>query len=446
MKEMILLGDEAVAMGAMHAGISAAYGYPGTPSTEIMEFLQDHIKKNELDNIQASWFSNEKTACEGSLGVSMVGKRALVTMKHVGLNVAADAFINAANLKIKGGLVLCVADDPGFHASQNEQDSRFYADFAHVVCFEPRHQQESYEMIKEAFDVSEQFNIPVIFKMVTRLAHSRAMVKLGETKNQNQLVDKVDKLNWNTLPALSRKRFGELLADQNDFLTYTEKSNYNPLFINPEFSDFAVITTGTARNYYEENLDELKSKPSHLHISVYPMPVDKIRQLAEHTNKVIVIEEGYSFVERRLRGILPMEKTIIGKEDHVIPRFNELTPDNIRNALGLPERATPNHKELELAGRPPQLCQGCSHRDTFSMINKYVADVPNTIVTSDIGCYSLGALDPYKSIDSIVCMGASIGMAKGAAEAGAESVIATIGDGTFVHTGMPALVDRKSVA
>src|SRR3990170_3332761 len=152
MKEMILLGGEAVAMGAIHAGISAAYGYPGTPSTEIMEFLQDYAERHSLCKFHAAWCSNEKTAFEDALGVSMVGKRALVTMKHVGLNVAADAFLNAANLKINGGLVLCVADDPGMHSSQNEQDSRFYADFAYVICFEPRHQQEIYEMIKEAFD------------------------------------------------------------------------------------------------------------------------------------------------------------------------------------------------------------------------------------------------------------------------------------------------------
>lgn len=441
MKEMILLGDEAVAMGAIHAGISAAYGYPGTPSTEIIEFLHAYAEKNSACSYIASWSSNEKTACEEALGVSMVGRRALVTMKHVGLNVAADAFINAANLKINGGLVLVVADDPGMHASQNEQDSRFYADFAYVICFEPRHQQEAYAMTMEAFALSERFQIPVIVRMVTRLAHSRALVQFAEPQPIKAIENKVDREGWMTLPALSKKRWINLLAQQPQFLAYTESSAYNPLYINPDFSDFGVITTGTARNYYEENLGDFANKPSHLHISVNPIPVAKVRELAAHVKKIIVIEEGYSYVEKYLRGLLPSEKIIIGKDDKAIPPYDELNPDNIRSALGLPERDMHHFKEVAMAGRPPQLCKGCPHIDTFNMIKTAIADYPNAIVTSDIGCYSLGALPPYSVIDSLVCMGASIGMAKGAAEVGAFPVIATIGDSTFIHSGMTALVD-----
>jgi indolepyruvate ferredoxin oxidoreductase alpha subunit len=439
MNEQILLGDEAIAMGAVHAGISAAYGYPGTPSTEVMEFLQSFSAKNGYPH--AAWSCNEKTAVEEAIGVSMVGRRALVTMKHVGLNVAADSFMNAANLKIKGGLVLLVADDPGMHASQNEQDSRFFADFAYVMCFEPRKQQEAYEMTKEAFAISERFNIPVILRIVTRLAHSRALVKFSDIKEAKPLAPKVDRSGWMTLPGMARKRFGELLARQPEFLAYTEESAHNLLVLNPSFTDFGVITTGTACNYYEENVTEFQHQPSHLHIGVYPMPVKKIRELAAHVKKIVVIEEGYSYVERYLRGILPSDKIIIGKEDNVIPRFGELNPDNIRAALGLSVRAGHHAKEFPLPNRPPQLCPGCPHTNTFTMIKDAIKDYPNAIVTSDIGCYSLGAMPPIAVIDSLVCMGASIGMAKGAAEVGAYPVIATIGDSTFLHSGITPLID-----
>lgn len=441
MTELMLLGDEAIGIGAIHAGLSVAYGYPGTPSTEILEFILNYIKQNKEKQIYAAWCSNEKTAYEEALGVSMVGKRALVTMKHVGLNVAADPFISSAILKIKGGLVLAVADDPGMHASQNEQDSRFYSDFAHIVCFEPHSQQEAYEMAKEAFAISERFRIPVVIRIVTRLAHSRAKVKFGKINETNPLSAEIDKTCWMTLPVLAKKSFAELLAAQTKFQAYAEESIYNPLYINNNFVKFGVITTGIAVNYYKENLDNFKVKPSHLHIGVYPMPVDKIRRLAQQVDKLVVMEEGYPFVEKRLRGILPTNKIIIGKEDALIPQSGELTPDNIRPALGLIVRETPLKKEIKLPNRPPQLCQGCPHTSTFVAIKKIVADIPTTIVTSDIGCYSLGAVAPFDAIDSMVCMGASIGMAKGAVEAGAGPVIATIDDGTFIHSGMSSLVD-----
>jgi indolepyruvate ferredoxin oxidoreductase, alpha subunit len=439
MEQMLLLGDEAVAVGAIHAGLSAAYGYPGTPSTEIMEYLLNYSAKNNTPH--AAWCSNEKTAYEEALGASMVGKRVLVTMKHVGLNVAADPFMNSALVKINGGLVLAVADDPGMHSSQNEQDSRFYADFAKIICFEPRNQQEAYEMTIEAFEVSEKFHIPVLLRLVTRLSHSRAVTKVGTRRKENQLKKSQDKSDWLTLPSIAKAHYAHRLEVYNEFVSSAELTNHNPLTLNESFNEYGVITTGLGCNYYEENLKDLEQKSSHLHIGYYPIPVEKIRTLAEQVNKIIVIEEGYPFVERFLRGILPQKIKIVGKLDNVVPSSGELTPDNVRPALGLKPRKTLDIKATTLPSRPPQLCKGCPHIDTYNAIKDAISDYKNSIVASDIGCYSLGALPPLAVLDSLVCMGASIGMAKGAAEAGMHPVLATIGDSTFLHTGISPLID-----
>jgi indolepyruvate ferredoxin oxidoreductase alpha subunit len=441
MGEMVLLGDEALALGAIDAGISSAYGYPGTPSSEIMEYILKYSKTD--DDLFASWSSNEKTAYEEALGASFVGRRVLVTMKHVGLNVAADPFMNSALLDIKGGLVLAVADDPGMHSSQGEQDSRYFSAFARIMCFEPRNQQECYEMTREAFDISEKYHIPVMIRMVTRLAHSRAVVLTSPVREQNKMKKTDNTGGWMLLPALARRNWAGLLAQQAEFEKYTTASEYNPLVINPDFKDFGVITSGLGKNYYDEAKKELKVLPSHLHISAYPVPVEKVRKLAESVEKIIIIEEGCTFIEDYLRGYLPQPVKIAGKQDGAIPLTGELNPDNIRKALGLDAR-TGLSTDIKLPGRPPQLCKGCPHADTYAALNEARESFDNSIVTSDIGCYSLGALPPYKAIETIICMGASIGTAKGAAEAGFEPVVAVIGDSTFLHSGISPLIDAVS--
>ena len=441
MSEMVLLGDEALALGAIDAGISSAYGYPGTPSSEIMEYLLNHAKQN--DGIFASWCSNEKTAYEEALGASIVGKRVLVTMKHVGLNVAADPFMNSALLDIKGGVVIAVADDPGMHSSQGEQDSRYFSAFARIMCFEPRNQQETYEMTREAFDISEKFHIPVMIRIVTRLAHSRAVVSPRPPREPNNTQKTDNTLGWMLLPALARKNWAGLLELQKDFTAYTGASEYNPLTINPGFKDFGVITTGLGRNYYDEAALELPVKPSHLHISAYPVPAEKVRELCAAVDKVVVIEEGCTFVEDYLRGYLEQSVEIAGKQNGALPLTGELNPDNIRPALGLPERKGLS-TDIDLPGRPPQLCQGCPHADTYAALNEARTAFGDSIVASDIGCYSLGALPPHKAIETIICMGASIGTAKGAAEAGFGPAVAVIGDSTFLHSGISPLVDAVS--
>ena len=451
-----LLGDEAVALGAIHAGLSAAYGYPGTPSTEIMEYLMD--KSAENNGFMARWCANEKTAMETALGASFAGKRALVTMKHVGLNVAADPFINSTLLDINGGLVVAVADDPGMHSSQNEQDSRFYAAFAMIPCLEPQNQQEAYDMCREAFEVSENFRVPVLLRLVTRLSHARAAVKTAGPemrKPQNSLSKMKDKTHWMLLPAYARRDYVSLIEKQKAIAGWSSMHRANKLHTEGRDASFTVITSGLGGNYYEENLgDFIASRggknPVHLHIGVYPAPEDLIRKACEKAEKILVIEEGQPFIEERLRGLLPLNVAIAGKLDGTVIRAGELDPDNVRKSLALPPMpgvADSGLRIPELPGRPPQLCQGCPHGDSFNALNRAVAELdtsPNhtdTAVCSDIGCYSLGASPPYSAIESIVCMGASIGMARGAAEAGIKYPVAVIGDSTFLHSGITGLID-----
>jgi indolepyruvate ferredoxin oxidoreductase alpha subunit len=437
--ERLLMGDEAVALGAAHAGVSAAYAYPGTPSTEAFEFLIRYSEKH--DHPVASWCANEKTAYEQALGVSMVGRRSLVVMKHVGLNVAADPFINSAIVSIHGGLVVVVADDPGMHSSQNEQDSRVYADFARVACYEPANPQEAYDMTREAFEVSERFQIPVMLRLVTRLAHSRSTIIARDELAERPLDKAKDPTSWTLLPAHARRLWRRLLDIQPKLLDNAESSGFTSLDLSENDLGLGVITTGIARGYYLENLERLDFAPSHLHIGTYPTPVAKIRALAGKVDRILVLEEGYPFVERQLRGILPSPLEIDGRESEALPLDGELTPGMVGKALGLP---VPERMEISvgaLPARPPQLCPGCPHGDAYTALQLALAGYELSIVNSDIGCYTLGALSPYRAIESCVCMGAAVGMAKGAADAGLHPVVAVIGDSTFLHSGVTPLMD-----
>ena len=468
MKDMVLLGDEAFALGTLHAGLSAGFGYPGTPSTEIMEYLIDNYERNRAKDAQtpvAQWCSNEKTALEAALGVSFAGRRAVVTMKHVGLNVAADPFMNAALCGIKGGLIIAVADDPSMHSSQGEQDSRFYADFAMVPCFEPTTQQEAYEMAFEAFDVSEKYHVPVIMRFVTRLSHSRAVIHADESKirPQNKL-EKADRKEWMLLPALARKNYERMIAKQDELVAYTTASKRNPLVLNPKRKDLAIVTGGLGRNYFLENLEDYKAFcekkfpglgiPSALHIGTLPLPLDSLKKLADTAETILVIEEGQPFLEKQLRGVLPQKTKFVGKFTGLLPRAGELNPDLVRKALGLEPNKTALSETAGIAdfcanlpGRPPQLCNGCPHMDSYTSLNNAVAALvekagkDNVTVNADIGCYALGGAAPLNAAESIVCMGASIGMARGASQAGVKYTFGVIGDSTFLHSGITNLVD-----
>ena len=442
MPRQILLGDESVALGAIHAGISAAYAYPGTPSTEILEFILDHSAREGTP--RAAWCANEKTAYEEALGASFAGRRALVSMKHVGLNVAADPFVNSALVAVHGGLVVAVADDPGMHSSQNEQDTRALADFARVFCLEPATQQEAYDMTREAFTLSEELRVPVVLRIVTRLAHSRTTVEVGPPLLERPIRRAPLRNSWILLPVNARRQWRELVERQAAFLDVSERSGWNRLTMRN--SELGVVTTGIARNYYREAEPELASQPSHLHIGAYPAPAGLLRRLAEGSRRILVLEDGSPYVESRLRGILPVGVEIVGRLTGHVPPVGELNPDVVRAALGLPPRPTIALEGLELPARPPQLCEGCPHGFAFRALSKALEGYEAPMVTSDIGCYTLGALPPYSAIETCVCMGASIGLAKGAAEAGVRPVVAVIGDSTFLHSGITPLLDAVAAS
>ena len=442
MNTKVFLGDEALAQGAIDAGISGAFGYPGTPSTEIMEFLL------EQGNVSAQWCANEKTSLEAALGMSFSGKRSIVTMKHVGLNVAADPFMNSALLAINGGLVIAVADDPGMHSSQNEQDSRFFADFAGIPCLEPSNQQEAYEMALEAFDISEKFSLPVILRMTTRISHSRAPVRIGGKSPKENPLKKGDPKEWTLIPAYARKNYENLLKKQKHLADWSE--NFPFTKITPGDEDFVVITTGIGKNYFLENCEDFGEKrPSHIHVAALPFPQQKLRNFCEKATKILVVEEGQPLLEKKLRGILPQKCQILGKLSGELPEGGELNPDSVRSALGLPPHEAGKSFQ-NLPGRPPQLCKGCPHFDSYTAIKgvseklKSQFGENSVIVASDIGCYALGVSSPLNCGETIICMGSSIGVARGAAMAGVKYAFAVIGDSTFFHSGLTGIVDAVS--
>ena len=427
----LLLGDEAIALGAIYAGLSGVYAYPGTPSTEITEFIQNDPLARER-KIRSRWCTNEKTAMEAALGMSYAGKRALVCMKHVGMNVCADAFVNSAITGVNGGLVVLAADDPSMHSSQNEQDSRFYGKFAMIPIFEPSTQQEAFEMIGEAFELSERLGEPVLFRVVTRLAHSRAAVEIGELKEQNNFNPASGK-GWVLLPGIARRQYVALIGKQAAMAAAAEESAHNALL--GEAAPLGVIACGIAYNYVCE-----AGATNVLKVSQYPLPENKIKELAARSQSILVVEDGQPVVEQDVKAILGAEYKIEGRLTGKLPRTGELNPDNVAAALGK-EPGKGFAPATNLAARPPQLCPGCGHRDVYNALNKVAAEYSGARIFGDIGCYTLGALPPFQSLSSCVDMGASITMAKGAADAGLFPAIAIIGDSTFTHSGMTGLLD-----
>ena len=434
----LLLGDEAIALGAIHAGLSGVYAYPGTPSTEITEFIQTYPLAAER-GIHCQWSCNEKTAMEAALGMSYMGKRALVCMKHVGMNVAADAFVNAAMTGTNGGLVVVAADDPSMHSSQNEQDSRFYGKFAMIPIFEPSTQQEAYDMMNDAFELSETFKTPVLLRVVTRLAHSRAVVEVGAIREQNPASYPTDARRWVLMPAVARERNIQLVGEQKEFRAKAETSPYN-IYTQGTDKSLGIIASGIAYNYLMEHFPQ-GIPYTVLKVSQYPLPSDKITDMAKNCDSILVLEDGQPLIEEQLRGIIPLENVkIYGRLTGEVLRTGELTPDNIRKALGI-ECSTVFDPSPLVVPRPPALCMGCGHRDMYTALNEVAAEYENCRVFSDIGCYTLGFLPPYKAIHSVVDMGASITMAKGASDAGQYPAVAVIGDSTFTHSGMTGLLD-----
>lgn len=443
--KQLLLGDEALALGAIYAGLSGAYAYPGTPSTEILEFVQKNKLAQER-KIHSHWSSNEKTAVEEALGMSFCGKRAMTSMKHVGLNVAADPFVNSAMTGANGGLLVIAADDPSMHSSQNEQDSRFYADFAMIPALEPSNQQECYDMAAYGFELSEKLSIPVMTRMVTRLSHSRAVVVTdNQAIPENSLHYPKNPKQWVLMPAMSKIRNRQLIKDQALFEEASETSPFNK-YIEGYDHRIGIIANGIAFNYVMECFAGNVPFPL-VKISQYPLPMKMLRRLYDSCDALIVIEEGQPFIEQKLRG-LGNGKKIYGKFTGNVIRDGELNPDLVAEAIkslvpdvkGIMTHQVNSASEV-IAARPPMLCPGCGHRDVYAALNAALKEYESPRVFGDIGCYTLGFLKPFNAIDTCVDMGASITMAKGASDAGQFPAVAIIGDSTFTHSGMTGLLD-----
>jgi indolepyruvate ferredoxin oxidoreductase alpha subunit len=419
----ILSGNEAIARGAYEAGCLVACAYPGTPSTEILE------NTLQYSEINSSWAPNEKVALEVAIGASFGGGRALCTMKHVGVNVAADPLFTLSYTGVRGGLVLVVADDPEMHSSQNEQDSRNYAKFAKVPMLEPSDSRECKEFTRLAFELSEQYDTPVMLRSSTRISHGKSVVELGERVTglpQPKLEKNPAKLVM--LPGNARVRHP--LVEQS-LVELSKAAAAMPLNrMELRNSSIGIITAGICYQYVREVLPDASTLKLGL---VHPLPHDLIRDFAAKVDALYVIEELDPFIEEQVKA---MGIPAIGKA--IISLCGELTPGRLRSAFRLPQPvAAPAEK---LPGRPPNMCPGCPHRGVFYALNQLKA-----YVTGDIGCYTLGFMPPLSAMDTCVCMGASIGMATGVTKVVSaeekKKVVAVIGDSTFLHTGMNGLMD-----
>ncbi len=421
----MLSGNEAIARGAFESGAKVATAYPGTPSTEILESLSTYA------GLHAEWSPNEKVALETGMGAAFGGARALVAMKHVGVNVAADPLFTLSYTGLRGGLVLVTADDPELHSSQNEQDNRNYAKFAKVPMLEPSDSQEAKDFTEMAFDLSEKFDTPVMLRTTTRVSHSKSIVLVrepAEPTGKPQLVK--DPMKFVMLPANARKRHPIVEKRMEELTRFAETFPGNRVEWGE--SKVGIITSGISYEYAKEVMPEA----SYLKLGmVYPLPREMIRSFASRVEKLFIVEELDPFIEEQVRA---MGIEVAGK--NLFPLCGELNPGlverGLRGLLQVPKEET--YKNLP--ARPPIMCPGCPHRGIFSILSKM-----KLFVTGDIGCYTLGFLPPLSAIDTCVCMGASIGHAMGLDKAlGKEAlgkVVAVIGDSTFLHSGITSLLN-----
>ena len=433
----LLSGNEAIALGAWEAGVQYACAYPGTPSTEILENLAQY------PGVRAEWASNEKVALDNVIGASFGGARVLAAMKHVGVNVAADSLMSVSYTGVVGGLVLVSADDPGAFSSQNEQDNRQYARFGKFPCLDPADSEEARRFVKIALDLSEQFQTPVMLRSTTRLSHSKSAVEATVPQPREFTTlppfERKEKSTRVIIPAVARRRHPEIEARLRDIAAWATDRAFDLGVNRVEWKSKAlgVVTSGMAYQYVREILPEA----SVLKLGMsYPLPLDRIHDFASQVDQLIVVEELDPFIEEQLRaaGIAVTH----GKD--IFPRCGELTLAKVRAgavAAGLipavtadPVAPTPT---LEIPPRPPALCPGCPHRAFFYNLRRYKR---RAIIAGDIGCYSMGVLPPFESMDMLISMGASVGMAHGFKQAGGqEAAVATIGDSTFFHSGMAPL-------
>lgn len=423
MKEL-LIGNAAIARGLYEAGCKVVSSYPGTPSTEITEFAAKY------DEIYAEWAPNEKVACEVAFGASLRGARSACAMKHVGLNVAADPLFTLSYTGVNGGLVICVADDPGMHSSQNEQDSRHYAIGAKIPMLEPADSQEAYEFAKKAFDISERFDTPVLLRMCTRIAHSQSIVETGERKEAQIKPYEKQPEKYIMMPGNAKKRHPFVEERTNKITEFAENCEFNR--IEYTASKIGVITSGASYQYVKEALGDS--------VSVYklgivnPLPIKSIKEFASKMDKVYVIEELDPIIETHCKAL---GIDVCGKE--LFSLIGEFSQKTVAEAMGKDAKAK-FETDSVIPMRPPMMCAGCPHRGMYYALAKN-----GVTVLGDIGCYTLGAMPPLFALDSTLCMGASVSGLHGFNKAGGEESekksVCVIGDSTFMHSGVTGLIN-----
>jgi len=427
----LLSGNEAIAQGAYEAGVSIAAGYPGTPSSEILESLAQYESK-----VYCEWAPNEKVAVEVAAGASLVGARSMATMKHVGLNVAADPLMTLSYWGTGGGLVVVVADDPGMYSSQNEQDSRNYARFAKVPMFEASDSQEAKDFVIAAFQLSERFNTPVILRSSTRISHGKSVVRLGERKVSSRKIEFIkNSQKYVAVPSYARKMRERMEKRLAQLCSYVNKCPQNRII--QKGKKVGLVTSGVAFQYAMEEFKEASILKLGLS---YPFPDELIREFARNYQELIVVEELDNFLEEHIRSLGIKTK---GRE--YFSGIGELNPDKVaqgrcrlENKAMLLKEKKGNESTLSLPKRPPVFCPGCPNRGLFYALSRI-----DCAVSGDIGCYSLGVFPPYERLDTILCMGAGITVAQGMDKAGLRNkpVIGIIGDSTFFHSGITGLLE-----
>lgn len=421
----LLSGNEAIARGAWEAGVRVASAYPGTPSTETMEAFGTY------QEVYAEWAPNEKVALEVALGASAAGARVLCTMKHVGVNVAADPLFTAAYTGVGGGMVVLAADDPGMHSSQNEQDTRFYARAAHVPLLEPSDSQEAYEFTREAYELSEQFDLPFFVRSTVRISHAKSLVEVGERIEHevNPESFSSNPAKWVMMPAFARPRRISLDERVSQVEQWAETTSINKIISGS--ASFGVVCSGAAYQYVRDALPEAHV----LKLGVtWPLPPQKLASFAESVETLYVIDEASTYLSDAIKAA----GIDVSPWPHPVTPCGELSPTIIAQGFGKPISPA-QAAERDLPARPPALCPGCPHRVVFRELRR-----AKCVITGDIGCYTLGALAPLNGMDTCVDMGASVSMSHGFELAWAHAehrpVVAVIGDSTFAHSGLSSLM------
>ncbi|MEO0091350.1 MAG: indolepyruvate ferredoxin oxidoreductase subunit alpha [candidate division WOR-3 bacterium] len=420
MQRKLLSGDEAIARGAWEAGCKVAAAYPGTPSTQILENLVTY------KDVYCEWSTNEKVALEVALGAALAGVRSLCAMKHVGLNVAADPLFSSAYIGVRGGMVIVTADDPGMHSSQNEQDNRYYGMFAKIPVLTPSDSQEAKDFTKLAFEISEEYDVPVILRITTRIAHSKTIVSLEDRKEVTDKGYTKDITKANLLPQFARMRHKSLEERMQKLTEYANTTPINQIIEGKK--NIGIIADGVAYQYARE----VFTQASFLKLGmVWPFPNELVKRFARSKKTLYVIEEVDPFLETQIKAL---GIKVIGKEK--LPLIDELNPRIIRNSLT--DKQITYNPEQSLPARPPALCPGCPHSGLFYLLQR-----KDVIITGDIGCYTLGTYSPHNAMDTCVCMGASITLAHGIEKAlkNSKRIVSIIGDSTFFHMGLPGLVN-----